>query len=166
MFQFAILFHRKWIHLWNLAFINYWVTYWFLLFFSFSVTILVAIILWLCFLWRPLRRLAFSVTRKVPKSLLATHVVESIRYHLLSAQLCMPFSTFFTYMRTVLSKLTAHITSVIFMESGFSNKSSYLHKMTTKPKVRHLIFSLWSKLISLFGETLGAMVWRARRYVQ
>ena len=105
MFQSSILFHRKCICMWNLAFINYWVTYWFLLFFSFSVTILVAIILWLCFLWRPLRRLAFSVTRKVPKSLLATHVVESIRYHLLSAQLCMPFSTFFTYLRTVLSSL-------------------------------------------------------------
>ena len=33
--------------------------------------------------------------------------------------------------------LTSHITSLIFMESDFSNKRSYLHKMTTKPKVCH-----------------------------
>ena len=105
MFQSSILFHRKCIHMWNWSFINYWVAYWFLLFFSSSVTTSVMIILWLCLLWRPLRRLAFSVTRKVPKSLHATHVVESIWYHLLSAQLLMPFSTIFTYMRTVLSSL-------------------------------------------------------------
>ena len=105
MFQSSILFHRKCIHMWNLAFINYWVTYWFLLLFSSSITTSAAIILWLCLLWRLLRRLAFSATRKVPKSLHATHVVESICYHLLSAQLRMPFSTFFTYMRTVLSSL-------------------------------------------------------------
>ena len=105
MFQSSILFHRKCICMWNLAFINYWVTYWFLLFFSFSVTTSAVIILWLCLLWRPLRRLAFSVTGKVPMSLHATHAVESICYHLLSTQLHMPFSTFFTYMRTVLSSL-------------------------------------------------------------
>ena len=46
------------------------------------------------------------------------------------------------------SKLTAHITSLTLMESGFSNKNSHLHKMTTKPKVCHLIFGLWSKLMS------------------
>ena len=40
------------------------------------------------------------------------------------------------------SKLTAHITSIILMASGFFNKSSYLHKMTTKPEVCHLIFGL------------------------
>ena len=40
------------------------------------------------------------------------------------------------------SKHMAHIASLIFMESGFSNKSPYLHKMTTKPKVHHLIFGL------------------------
>ena len=38
------------------------------------------------------------------------------------------------------SKLTAYITSLIFMESGFSNKSPYIHKMIVKPKVHHLIF--------------------------
>ena len=105
MFQSSIPFHHNCIHMWNLAFINHWVTYWFLLFFSSYVTTLVAIILLLCLLWRPLRRLAFSFTRKVPKSLHATHVVESICYHLLSSQLHMPFSTFFTYVRTVLSSL-------------------------------------------------------------
>ena len=105
MFQSSILFHHKCIHMWNLTFINYWVTYWFLLFFSSSITTSATIILWLCLLWRPLRRLVFSVTRKVSKSLHATHVDESICYHLLSAQLRMPFSTFFTYMRTVLSSL-------------------------------------------------------------
>ena len=64
------------------------------------------------------------------------------------------------------SKLMIHITSLTLMESGFSNKSSYLHKMITKPKVCHLIFGLWSKFMSLFGETLKVMVWRAKRYVQ
>ena len=105
MFQSSILFHRECIRMWNLAFINYWVIYWFLLFFSSSITTSAMIILCLCLLWRSLRRLAFSVNRKVPMSLHATHVVESICYHLLFAQLCMPFSTFFTYMRTVLSSL-------------------------------------------------------------
>ena len=105
MFQSSILFHHKCIHMWHLTFINYWVTYWFLLFFSSSFTTSAMIILCLCLLWRHLRRLAFSVTRKIPQSLHATHVVESICYHLLSAQQCMPFSTFFTYMRTVLSSL-------------------------------------------------------------
>ena len=98
-------FHHKCIHMWHLAFINYWVTYWFLLFFSSSVTTSAMIILCLCLLWRPLRRLSFSVTGQITKSLHATHLVESICYHLLFAQLCMPFSTFFTYMRTVLSSL-------------------------------------------------------------
>ena len=64
------------------------------------------------------------------------------------------------------SKLTAHITSLTLITSGFFNKSPYLHKITTKPEVRHLIFGLWPKLISLFGETLGVVVWRAKRYVQ
>ena len=64
------------------------------------------------------------------------------------------------------SKLMAHITSLTLMASDFFNKSSYLHKITTKPEVCHLIFSLWSKLISLFGEILGVMVWKAKRYVQ
>ena len=64
------------------------------------------------------------------------------------------------------SKLMAHITSLTLMASGFFNKSLYLHKMTTKPKVCHLISGLWSKLISLFGETLGVVVWKAKRYVQ
>ena len=64
------------------------------------------------------------------------------------------------------SKLTAHITTLTLMASGFLNKSPYLHKMTTKPEVRHLIFGLWSKLISLFGETLGVVVWRVKMYVQ
>ena len=40
------------------------------------------------------------------------------------------------------SKLTAHITSLTLMTSSFFNKSPYLHKMTTKPEVRHLIFGL------------------------
>ena len=40
------------------------------------------------------------------------------------------------------SKLTAHIASLTLMASGFFNKSPYLHKMTTKPEVRHLIFDL------------------------
>ena len=40
------------------------------------------------------------------------------------------------------SKLTAHITSLTLMANGFFNKSPYLHKMTTKPEVRHLIFGL------------------------
>ena len=35
------------------------------------------------------------------------------------------------------SKLTAHITSLTLMASGFFNKSPYLHKMTTKPEVHH-----------------------------
>ena len=63
-------------------------------------------------------------------------------------------------------KLTAHTTSLTLMANGFFNKSPYLHKMSTKSKVRHLIFGLWSKLISLFGETLGVMVWRAKRCAQ
>ena len=50
------------------------------------------------------------------------------------------------------SKLTAHITPLTLMASGFFNKSPYLHKITTKLEVRHLIFGLWPKLISLFGE--------------
>ena len=64
------------------------------------------------------------------------------------------------------SKLTAHIAALTLMVSGFFNMSPYLHKMTTKPKVRHLIFGLWPKLISLFREILGVVVWRAERYVQ
>ena len=64
------------------------------------------------------------------------------------------------------SKLMVHITFLTLMASGFFNKSPYLSKMTTKPKVRHLIFNLWSKLMSLFGEILGVVVWRAKRYVQ
>ena len=40
------------------------------------------------------------------------------------------------------SKLTAHITSLTLMASGFFNKSPYLHKITIKPKIRHLIFGL------------------------
>ena len=40
------------------------------------------------------------------------------------------------------SKLTTHITSLTLMASGFFNKSLYLHKITTKPEVRHLIFGL------------------------
>ena len=40
------------------------------------------------------------------------------------------------------SKLTTHITSLILMASGFFNKSPYLHKMTTKPEIRRLIFGL------------------------
>ena len=64
------------------------------------------------------------------------------------------------------SKLTAHITSLTLMANGFFNKSSYLHKMTTKPEVCHLIFGLWSKFISHFREILGVVVWRAKRYVQ
>ena len=40
------------------------------------------------------------------------------------------------------SNLTTHITSLTLMASGFFNKSPYLHKMTTKPEVRHLIFGL------------------------
>ena len=64
------------------------------------------------------------------------------------------------------SKFTAHITSLTLMTSGFFNKSPYLHKMTTKLEVRHVIFGLWPKLISFFGETLGVVVWRAKRYVQ
>ena len=40
------------------------------------------------------------------------------------------------------SKLMAHITSLTLMASGFFNKSPYLHKITTKPDVRHLIFDL------------------------
>ena len=64
------------------------------------------------------------------------------------------------------SKLTAHITSLTLMASGFFNKSPYLYKITTKPEVRYLIFGLSPKLISLFGETLGVVVWRAKRYVQ
>ena len=63
------------------------------------------------------------------------------------------------------SKLTAHITSLTLMASSFFNKSPYLHKITTKPEVHHLIFGLWPKLISLFRKTLGVVVWRAKRYV-
>ena len=40
------------------------------------------------------------------------------------------------------SKLMAHITSLTLMASSFFNKSPYLHKMTTKPKVCYLIFGL------------------------
>ena len=40
------------------------------------------------------------------------------------------------------SKVTAHITALTLMTSDFFNKSPYLHKMTTKPEVRHLIFGL------------------------
>ena len=40
------------------------------------------------------------------------------------------------------SKLTTHITSLTLMASSFFNKNSYLHKMTTKPEVCHLIFGL------------------------
>ena len=54
---------------------------------------------------------------------------------------------------------------LIIMESGFSNKSPYLHKITTKPEVRHLIFGSGSKLMSLFGKILGVVVWRAKKYV-
>ena len=57
------------------------------------------------------------------------------------------------------------ILPLTLMASGFFNKNPHLHKMTTKPKVRHLTFGLWSKLINLFGETLEVMVWRAKRYV-
>ena len=64
------------------------------------------------------------------------------------------------------SNLKAYITSLTLMESSFSNKNSYLYKMTTKPKVCHLIFGLWSKLMSLFREILEAVVWRTKRYVQ
>ena len=64
------------------------------------------------------------------------------------------------------SKFMTHITSLTLMASGFFNKSSYLHKMTTKPKVCHFIFDLWSKLISLFGKTLRVVVWGGKMYVQ
>ena len=40
------------------------------------------------------------------------------------------------------SKLTTHITSLTLMVSGFFNKNSYLHKITIKPEVHHLIFGL------------------------
>ena len=40
------------------------------------------------------------------------------------------------------SKLTVHITFLILIASGFSNKSPYLHKITIKPEIRHLIFGL------------------------
>ena len=40
------------------------------------------------------------------------------------------------------SKLMAHITSLTLMASNFFDKSLYLCKMTTKPKVYHLIFGL------------------------
>ena len=40
------------------------------------------------------------------------------------------------------SKLTTHITSLTLMANGFFDKSPYLHKMTTKPEVHHLIFGL------------------------
>ena len=40
------------------------------------------------------------------------------------------------------SKLTAHITSLTLMASCCFNKSPYLHKMTTKPEVCHLVFGL------------------------
>ena len=40
------------------------------------------------------------------------------------------------------SKLMAHITSLTLMANGFFNKSPYLHKMTTKLEVHHLIFGL------------------------
>ena len=40
------------------------------------------------------------------------------------------------------SKFMAHITSLTLIASSFFNKSPYLRKMTTKPKVHHLIFGL------------------------
>ena len=64
------------------------------------------------------------------------------------------------------SKLTTHITSLTLIASDFFNKSLYLHKITIKPEVRHLIFGLWPRLISLFGETLGVVIWRVKRYIQ
>ena len=53
----------------------------FILFFP-PVTTPAAIILWLCLLCRTIRGLAFSVSRKVPKSLHSAYVVEPIRCHL------------------------------------------------------------------------------------
>ena len=105
MFQSSILFHRKCIHMWNLEVINYWVTYWFFYYFFFLLLHLQWLFFAFAFYGEPLEDWLFSVTRKVPKSLHATHVVESIFCRLLSVQLCMPISTFFTYMRTVLSFL-------------------------------------------------------------
>ena len=35
-----------------------------------------------------------------------------------------------------------------------------------KLMAQHLIFDSWSKLMSLIGEILGVMVWRAKKYVQ
>ena len=46
------------------------------------VTTPATIILWLCLLCRTIRGLAFSVSRKVPKSLHSAYVVEPIRCHL------------------------------------------------------------------------------------
>ena len=40
------------------------------------------------------------------------------------------------------TKLTAHITSLTLTASGFFNKNPYLHKITTKLEVCHLIFGL------------------------
>ena len=54
------------------------------------------------------------------------------------------------------SKLMAHITYLTLTASSFFNKNPYLHKIITKPKVRHLIFGLWPKLISLFGGNFGS----------
>ena len=53
----------------------------FILFFL-PVTTPAAIILWLSLLCRTIRGLAFSVPRKVPKSLHSAYVVERIRCHL------------------------------------------------------------------------------------
>ena len=73
------------------------------------------------------------------------------------------------------SRLAGHIISLILMESSFSNKSSYLHKTTSKPVASCLIKAhgsrswhiiLWSKFMSLIRETLRVMVWRAKKYVQ
>ena len=36
-------------------------------------------------------------------------------------------------------KLTTHIISLKLLESGFTNESSYLHKMTSKPITNYLI---------------------------
>ena len=46
-----------------------------------------------------------------------------------------------------------------------SPTKAHFHKITTKPKVRHLIFDSLFKLMSLFGEILGVVVRRAKRYV-
>ena len=50
--------------------------------FSSSVTTSAVIILWLCLLCRTIGGLAFSVSRKDPKSLHSAYIVEPIRCHL------------------------------------------------------------------------------------